>query len=84
MSLRRDANHEHRFPEEQEPSGRLILGPCLICDLSAMDALNEMYEALRFICTTNDSGPWIDVYRRAGGGYEGLQAVAAACIGKDT
>lgn len=36
-------NHEHRFVEEQEPEGRLILGPCLICDLSAMDAM----EALR-------------------------------------
>jgi hypothetical protein len=36
--------------------------------------------ALRAICTTNDSGPWIAVYRTAGGGYEGLQAIASAAL----
>ncbi|MGI6878813.1 hypothetical protein [Microbacterium sp. gxy059] len=34
--------HECVFAEEQEPSGRLILAPCLVCDYSAMDALNQL------------------------------------------
>jgi hypothetical protein len=33
--------HECQFPEEQEPSGRLILTPCLECGLSAFDALKQ-------------------------------------------
>lgn len=36
--------HEHRFVEEQEPEGRLILAPCLICGLSAMDAMDQLRE----------------------------------------
>lgn len=35
------AEHECVFPEEQEPSGRLILAPCLTCGYSAMDALAQ-------------------------------------------
>jgi hypothetical protein len=35
------AEHVCVFPEEQEPSGRLILAPCLVCGLSAMDALSQ-------------------------------------------
>ena len=31
--------HECTFVEEQEPSGRLILGPCLSCGLPAMEAI---------------------------------------------
>lgn len=31
--------HEHWFPEEMEPTGRLILAPCLVCDLPALDAI---------------------------------------------
>jgi hypothetical protein len=34
--------HECRFVEEQEPSGRLILGPCLVCGLSALDAMDQL------------------------------------------
>lgn len=34
-------DHEHLFPEEQEPSGRRILAPCLTCNLSALDALQQ-------------------------------------------
>jgi hypothetical protein len=34
--------HECRFVEEQEPSERLILSPCLICGVSAMDALSQL------------------------------------------
>lgn len=34
--------HECVFPEEQEPSGRLILAPCLACGFSAMDALAQL------------------------------------------
>jgi hypothetical protein len=37
-------------------------------------------DALKAICTTSDSGPWIDVYRAAGGGYEGLQAIAERAL----
>lgn len=38
--------HECRFVEEREPSGRLVLGPCLVCGLTAMDALAQQREAL--------------------------------------
>ena len=34
--------HECTFVEEQEPSGRLILPPCLVCGLTAMDALEQL------------------------------------------
>jgi hypothetical protein len=36
----------------------------------------NMLQALRFIAGPSDSGALIEVYRDAGGGYEGLQAVA--------
>lgn len=36
------AGHECLFPEEQEPSGRLILAPCLTCNTSALDALEYL------------------------------------------
>ena len=36
------AQHEHVFPEEQEPLGRLILAPCLVCEVSALDALDQV------------------------------------------
>jgi hypothetical protein len=36
------SEHECVFVEEQEPSGRLILPPCIVCDLSAMDALEQL------------------------------------------
>lgn len=34
--------HECVFVEEQEPSGRLILPPCLVCGATAMDALAQL------------------------------------------
>lgn len=34
------------FVEEQEPSGRLVLPPCIVCGLAAMDALAECRERL--------------------------------------
>ncbi len=37
-------------------------------------------EALDAICGPRDSGPFMDVYRTAGGGYEGLQAIARAAL----
>jgi hypothetical protein len=36
------SDHEHRFVEEREPSGRLILGPCLVCGMSALDAMDAL------------------------------------------
>lgn len=33
-------DHEHVFAEEQEPSGRLVLPPCLVCGFPAIDAIN--------------------------------------------
>jgi len=41
---------------------------------------DRLQGALRAICQTNDSGPWIEVYREHGGGYEGLQAIAEAAL----
>lgn len=35
-------DHECVFVEEQEPSGRLVLPPCLTCGLTAMDALETL------------------------------------------
>lgn len=37
-----DLCEEHVFVEEQEPSGRLILPPCITCGLTAMDALEQL------------------------------------------
>jgi hypothetical protein len=36
--------------------------------------------ALRTIRGPEDRGPWIMVYREAGGGYEGLQAIATVAL----
>lgn len=45
-----------------------------------IDMLEHRNSALLAICQTNDSGPWIDAYRAAGGGYEGLQAIARTAM----
>lgn len=37
-----EQEHECVFVEEQEPSGRLILPPCIVCGLAAMDALEQL------------------------------------------
>jgi hypothetical protein len=34
--------HECVFIEEQEPSGRLVLPPCIVCGYTAMDALEQL------------------------------------------
>ena len=34
--------HECVFVEEQEPSGRLVLPPCIVCGTPAMDALDQL------------------------------------------
>lgn len=41
---------------------------------------SRLRAALSFIAGPSDSGPLIHVYRDAGGGYEGLQAVARVAI----
>ena len=44
---------DHTFPEEHEPSGRLILAPCLSCGMSAMDAMDALrvrLETITFAC----------------------------------
>lgn len=37
---------DHSFPEEREPSGRLILAPCLTCGMSAGDGMQSLKEAI--------------------------------------
>lgn len=37
--------HECVFVEEQEPSGRLVLPPCIVCGFTAMDALAQLHAA---------------------------------------
>lgn len=37
-----DGDHECVFVEEQELSGRLILPPCIVCETSALDALEQL------------------------------------------
>ena len=39
-----EAEHECTFAEEEEPSGRLILGPCLECSLPAMEIAQQLAE----------------------------------------
>lgn len=34
--------HTCEFPEEKTPGGRLLLGPCVFCGVSAMDAMNQL------------------------------------------
>lgn len=34
--------HECVFVEEQEPTGRLVLPPCIVCGCAAMDALIQL------------------------------------------
>lgn len=34
--------HECVFIEEEEPGGRLVLPPCIVCGLPAMDALDQL------------------------------------------
>lgn len=46
--------HECAFVEEQEPNGRLILCPCLVCGLSAMDAMADLKAKLPPVL---DKGP---------------------------
>jgi len=43
----------------------------------------ELEAALRTIKGPADSGPWIGFYRDAGGGYEGLQAIAREALDGD-
>lgn len=43
---RNGTGHECVFVEEAEPGGRLVLPPCLVCGLTAMDALAQQREAL--------------------------------------
>ena len=38
----RTNKHECLFPEEEEPSGRLILTPCLTCGVAAVDAIAKL------------------------------------------
>jgi hypothetical protein len=42
--------------------------------------VERLESALRAIRGPEDAGPWIAIYREAGGGYEGLQAIAAAAL----
>lgn len=42
------------FVEEQEPSGRLIVGPCLGCGTSAMDALAFAWRLQAALAITSD------------------------------
>jgi hypothetical protein len=37
-----EESHECVFVEEQEPSGRLVIPPCIVCGTTAMDALDTL------------------------------------------
>lgn len=65
-----DSVHECVFVEEQEPEGRLILPPCLVCGCTAMDALNSLRveakrEALSEAADAWQWGQWADAPRCA-------------------
>ena len=68
-----------------EDAVRFLSVPIPYDDAEKVEALlaeiERLRAALKAICTTEDSGAWIEgVYRPAGGGYEGLQAIAAAAL----
>lgn len=53
--------------------------------IHALEAERDRYrEALEAIKGPCDSLPWIEPYRAAGGGYEGLQAIAAVALNGTT
>ena len=41
-----DQCDDHSFPEEREPSGRVILAPCLTCGMSAGDGMQALKAAI--------------------------------------
>lgn len=51
-------------------------------DLSDSERIAWLEAALRAIAGPCDSLPFIDAYRAAGGGYEGLQAIARLGLGE--
>jgi hypothetical protein len=74
------------FPIDADPyplNGGMC-GPCVAEQRQRpwqIIAENErLRDALDFMCGGIDREPWITVYRDAGGGYEGLQAVAKAAL----
>ena len=42
--------------------------------------IDRLEDALSAIVGPEDNGAWIEVYREAGGGYEGLQAIAREAL----
>ena len=52
-----------------------------VTEIMALEAdLRRLRSALDTIRGPEDRGPWIDIYRKAGGGYQGLQAIARAAL----
>jgi hypothetical protein len=68
---------------EGEPSQNEGAGDTAIRILELEAKLTRYEEALRTISGPADSGPYIDTYREAGGGYRGLQAIALATLDKE-
>ena len=48
-------NHECNFVEEQEPDGRLILGPCIECGIPAAEAMKEFSTTKELLRETQDN-----------------------------
>jgi hypothetical protein len=44
------------------------------------DGRQTLLDALHAIVDPSDKGVWMEVYRDAGGGYEGLQAIAHTAL----
>lgn len=51
-------NHECLFVEEQEPNGRLIIGPCIECELPAAEAINIARKKIEALKTDNERFLW--------------------------
>jgi hypothetical protein len=47
---------------------------------AAHSQIENLRDALDYICGGIDREPWVTIYRDAGGGYEGLQAVARSAL----
>jgi hypothetical protein len=65
------------------PNWQRVAARALVEKIAMHAELDRLRSALQTIRGPEDRGPWIEVYRAAGGGYEGLQAIARAALRED-
>lgn len=80
--MSRSLSTKSRLAEGQKPAPAKLVTVELRGTLTTR--VGWLEAALRAIAGPCDSLPFIEVYRAAGGGYEGLQAIARLGLGDDT